>query len=106
MPSTVPSIDGLAPLWDFAISIGAKESDVIAALKNDGVHVLEISILGKRVHFVDKVELGAYVARNAAAAHKSSAPKSTLLDHLDRQAEQIQALQRRLAELMEARGQA
>jgi hypothetical protein len=108
MPLTAPNIDGLAPLWDFAISIGARESDLIAALRDDGVPVLEISISGKSVHFVAKGDLGQYVSRNATAnlglrtEHTDVQPT----DQLDRQADQPNLARRQLADPQLARSPA
>jgi hypothetical protein len=106
MPSTVPTLEGLASLWDFAISIGAKEKEVIDALKDDGVRVLELSISGKKAYFADKAELGQYVARNAVPTGGGVASTPVIQDRLDEQYRQIQALQRQLAELQAAGGRA
>jgi hypothetical protein len=106
MPSTVPSIDGLAPLWNFAISIGANPNEFIAALKSDGVQVLELSISGKKAYFADKAELEQYVARNAAPTGGGIAIAPVIQDRLDEQYRQIQALRRQLAELQAAGGRA
>ena len=65
MPTPLPTLDGLVPLWDFAVTAGVSEKELIKSLRTDGVHLLEINVSGKRVTFADRSDLAAYITRNA-----------------------------------------
>lgn len=99
MPTTVPALEGLVPIWDFAITAGINEKELIKSLRADGVQLLEISVSGKRAAFADRGDLAAYIARNAAQADTKE-PAPSLTRQLESQAQELEQLRLKVDRLL------
>ena len=105
MPSTVPALDGLVPIWDFAVTAGVSEKELLKSLRADGVRLLEISVSGKRVTFADRNDLSEYIARNASTSAEEK-KSGTLSQQLDTQARELARLKQQVEQLLSAKGAA
>lgn len=105
MPTSVPRLEGLIPIWDFAVTAGVSEKELLKSLRADGVRLLEISVSGKRVTFADRADLSEYIARNASASAEEE-KSVTLSQQLDTQARELERLKRQVEQLLSAKGAA